>query len=165
MGQGKQRAHELALEWWKSSGRDGGACDKCNANISLGEGYLCKPALIEVSDGKRTVVFSSPDLLCESCFDRSPTAAPFESRSTPPEQGISPAHLYAERIAIRRIKPWMRLLVLCVGMVGGVVGFVVAYRSYSLLFSAVVAVIAFYLAAGLTGLLIEEVLRTSSAKN
>jgi hypothetical protein len=63
----KEIAHELALAWWKEAkehGRTSAICDSCNSGISEGQGYVCKPGVVSHP------MFSSPDLVCESCFDR-----------------------------------------------------------------------------------------------
>jgi hypothetical protein len=81
MGRSKERAHQLALRWWASSGRSDGACDSCNSDIAKGEGYLCQPAIVGMSvGGMFTDLSASPDLLCERCFDRSSSAQPFEGQ-------------------------------------------------------------------------------------
>ena len=82
----KALAHELALAWWKEAkahGRTSAVCDSCNAEISEGEGYLCKPAILNFVGGY------SPDLVCESCFDRKsyePWKTPTSSVQTEKEQ-------------------------------------------------------------------------------
>lgn len=64
----KMKAREEAQRWWKSSQGDiwrskGGAkCDVVSSHIiEDGQGYLCKP---------KTPGDSSPDLVCEECFDK-----------------------------------------------------------------------------------------------
>lgn len=75
MGTNKPKAHELAVDWWnsdqgiKSRIRGHAICDSCNAQISEGQGYLCNPAVVGAS-GLPAGMFNSPDLVCESCFDR-----------------------------------------------------------------------------------------------
>jgi hypothetical protein len=92
MGRDKSKAHELAVKWWKSSGRSSAECDMCSmTTIGKGEGYLCDPSasqgnvldmLSMLGHSAADVASlglplgSSPDLICESCFDSSPTASP-----------------------------------------------------------------------------------------
>ena len=75
MGTNKPKARELAVAWWnsdqgaRSRARGFAICDSCNSRIAVGEGYLCNPAVVGVG-GIPSAMFSSPDLVCESCFDR-----------------------------------------------------------------------------------------------
>jgi hypothetical protein len=81
-----RKAHELALEWWRSqASRDHGVCDRCSATILRDHGYLCKPAIIGMS-GLPPEMFDSPDLVCESCFDE--TCQPWEGKGKLP--GMAP---------------------------------------------------------------------------
>ncbi len=69
---GKRQAHQLALDWWLSDyavpERQKGyaVCDGCSVGIPPSEGYLCNPATLIPG------MPPSPDLVCESCFDRHP---------------------------------------------------------------------------------------------
>jgi hypothetical protein len=73
MGSGKAEAHAQAIALWgKSPNTPSALCDKCSALLKRGRGYLCKPL----------GVMGPYDLLCESCFDTSPTAEPFEGSIT-----------------------------------------------------------------------------------
>lgn len=71
MGSSKQRAAERARQWWQEAARSSTAhCDKCNAQLYRNSGYLSVPVVGILAD--------TPDLLCESCYDRAPDARPFE---------------------------------------------------------------------------------------
>jgi hypothetical protein len=79
MGNNKGEAHRLALEFWELSGKSTGVCDRCNATIQKGDGYVCKPEIRGTSFGYGLMDASGiPDLMCETCFDKSPTAEPFD---------------------------------------------------------------------------------------
>jgi len=79
MGRNKSEAHNLALEFWRISGKSSGVCDRCNAMIQKDEGYVCKPEVVGMSVGfGLSDVSGIPDLVCETCFDKSPTAEPFD---------------------------------------------------------------------------------------
>lgn len=75
MGVDGPRARELAQAWWKS---DRGArvrewgfavCDRCNAKIAPGEGFLVSPVASDV-DGPPDTQLSAPEMACDSCFTR-----------------------------------------------------------------------------------------------
>jgi len=84
MGKRKSSAHKLARKFWdlRPEKKDA-VCDKCNSTIRRGQGYLCKPAItgfgIGIGDSADVLadVSRSPDLVCEHCFDASPSALPF----------------------------------------------------------------------------------------
>ena len=79
MGNNKGEAHRLALEFWEISGKSTGVCDRCNAMVQKGDGYVCKPEVLGTSFGYGLMDASGiPDLVCETCFDKSPTAEPFD---------------------------------------------------------------------------------------
>src|SRR4051794_25033699 len=69
MGTNLRKARELAKDWWEhdsaahSRSRGYAVCDACPGQIPKGEGCLCNSSRI----GDWT-----PDLVCESCFNRLP---------------------------------------------------------------------------------------------
>lgn len=75
MSTDKELAQQAAAAWWKSEastrarGRGFGICDRCNGKIPVGKGYLCVPMITGMANVD-PASFSSPDLVCEKCFDR-----------------------------------------------------------------------------------------------
>lgn len=63
MGTNKDKARQMAQNWWGSSSKEIARCDSCSCTIRAGEGCLCRPSHV----GDRT-----PDLVCEKCFDKYP---------------------------------------------------------------------------------------------
>jgi len=79
VGNNKGEAHRLALDFWELSGKSSGICDRCNAEVQRGDGYVCKPEVLGTRLGYGLMDASGiPDLVCETCFDKSPTAEPFD---------------------------------------------------------------------------------------
>ncbi len=68
----KSAARNAAKKWWSSADSAGArnnghaVCDWCQTSIHVGEGYLCKPGVTAVGGFS----ISSPDLICEACFDK-----------------------------------------------------------------------------------------------
>lgn len=78
----KELAFQLAVRWWKLSGRTSGVCDRCSAPVGIEKSYLCKPLLLAVKFDQFLSDFSDlPDMICEECFDASPDVEPFEGDS------------------------------------------------------------------------------------
>jgi hypothetical protein len=69
------RARELAQAWWESDTgarareRGSAVCDRCNARIAPGEGFLVSPVGGGV-DGPPDSQLSMPELACDACFSR-----------------------------------------------------------------------------------------------
>lgn len=86
MGTNKEQARQLAIAWWASSqgansrARGDAVCDSCGGTIPMNGGYLCNPATVGMS-GLPAAMFASPDLVCESCFDRKPYQ-PYDAEQT-----------------------------------------------------------------------------------
>lgn len=73
---GKQKAHELAVAWWSSDkstplrATGHATCDHCNRDIPIDGGYLCNPKTGDLIGVYSVIGSSTPDLMCEQCFDR-----------------------------------------------------------------------------------------------
>jgi hypothetical protein len=75
MSTDKALAQQAAAAWWKSEAsararaRGFAICDRCNGQIFVAKGCLCVPAMTGMANVD-PAYFSSPDLVCEKCFDR-----------------------------------------------------------------------------------------------
>ncbi len=56
---------EAARQWWKSSEKQEGKCDSCQAPLRRGEGYLLRGRIMMIGPMK---VNLGDELLCQACF-------------------------------------------------------------------------------------------------